>query len=188
MQMQQSQFPASQFSANQNERFNPKDIGFFDPHLLEDYGLGEIITLGQDIHYRDVWLFVAQAEAIASTKGSQLVRMNLHTCLRGSALAWYAGELSPMNRSGLQNGTLLEYWKKELSERFKVPQQTALTSLNEESYTIENLLQNRSPASFVQAIIRNGNNVGWSISNSLHWAWSRLAPTFQRDILIRLGR
>ena len=174
MQMQPSHLPA-----NQNERFNAKDIGFFDPRLCESYGLGAIITLGQKICYTDVWPFLAQAETVANTKGSHLVRINLHMCLRGRALDWYVDELSPVERSGLQTGNSLDYWKKKLSDRIKISQQAVLP---EESYTIENLLQNRSPANFVQAIIRNGNNAGWNTYNSLLWAWSRLTPTLQRDI------
>lgn len=68
----------------------PEDIGYFDPHLDEAYGKGDIVHIGKDVYYRDVHLFLGQAKSIAMAKGPYLIRIGLHICLRGDAQKWYA--------------------------------------------------------------------------------------------------
>lgn len=33
------------------ERWNPSDLGYFDPHLDKSYGEGEIVTVGKDTYF-----------------------------------------------------------------------------------------------------------------------------------------
>ena len=79
------------------------EIGLFDPHLDKSHGDGEIVTVGKDVYYRSVMLFIERIRDMATIKGAQLVRINLNTCLRGASLAWYTSELSNLERVGLQN-------------------------------------------------------------------------------------
>lgn len=74
--------------------FRAEDIDYFDPHLDEAYGKGDIVQMGKDVYYRDVHLFLGQAKSVAMAKGTLPVRNSLHICLRGDAQAWYVAELS----------------------------------------------------------------------------------------------
>lgn len=65
--------------------FRAEDIGYFDPHIDDAYGKGDIVHVGRDVYYRDVRLFLEQAKFIAMVKGPYLIRNSLQICLRGNA-------------------------------------------------------------------------------------------------------
>lgn len=87
---------------NDDSRWNAADLGYFDPHLDKSYGEGEIVTVGKNVYYRSPILFVKRIRDLATVKGAAVVRSNLNTALRGSALAWYTVELSNLERVGLR--------------------------------------------------------------------------------------
>lgn len=135
------------------EQWNASDIGYFNPHLDASYSEGEIVTVGKEIYYRNVYLFVKQVQDLASIKGDMLVKTNLNTALRGAAQSWYTAELSNLERSGLRsvaNG--VETWCFLLAARFKKPSGVALTKLTKQKYTIKDARNRREPASYVQTI------------------------------------
>ncbi len=99
--------------------FRAEDIGFFTPHLDEAYGKGDIVQMGKDVYYRDVHLFLGQAKAAATIKGSHLICISLHICLREDAQQWYAAELLDLQRDGLHGGLGLDNWIQTLTARFK---------------------------------------------------------------------
>ena len=68
----------------------------------KSYGKGKVITVGKDVYYRLVILFIERIKDLASVKGAILVRSNINTCLRGTALTWYIAELLNLERVGLQ--------------------------------------------------------------------------------------
>ena len=70
--------------------------------LNKSYGKGEVVTVGKDVYYRLVILFIERIKDLASVKGAILVRSNINTCLRGTALTWYTAELSNLERVGLR--------------------------------------------------------------------------------------
>ena len=75
-------------SGAHSPRFNPGDIGFFDPfydNKSADTGPGMEYT-GKETFFRDVIVFINRIKDIARTKGTELVRANLQLCLRGEAL------------------------------------------------------------------------------------------------------
>lgn len=49
------------------------EIGLFDPHLDKSHGDGEIATVGKDVYYRSVMLFIERIRDMAMIKGAQLV-------------------------------------------------------------------------------------------------------------------
>ncbi|KIN05465.1 hypothetical protein OIDMADRAFT_141229 [Oidiodendron maius Zn] len=81
---------------------NRGDIGYFDPDLEESYGLGDYVTVGTNVYWRNVYLFTDTVRDNATGDCAPLVRHNLVTCLRGSALRWYTSELSDLERTGLK--------------------------------------------------------------------------------------
>ena len=78
------------------------DLGYFNPMLDKSYGKGEVVTVGKDVYYRSVILFIERIKDLASVKGAILVRSNINTCLRGTALTWYTAELLNLERVGLR--------------------------------------------------------------------------------------
>lgn len=48
-----------------------------------------MVREGKDVYYRSVHLFIERVKDSILTKGEELVRTNLNTCLRGTALIWY---------------------------------------------------------------------------------------------------
>lgn len=158
-------------SSVKEERFRESDIGYFDPHYPESSGKGDYIAVADKIIYRNVWLFVDSAKAIANTKGSQLVRLNLHRCLRGDAQSWYIAELDVIQRAGLHGGQGLELWKQMLTARFKMNEAEAMTLLANDKFTIEDVRQQRSVSSYVQSVVRHAKDAGFTtITQQLNWA------------------
>jgi len=88
--------------------FQPEDIGYFDPHLDDAYGKGDFVQLGKDVYYCDVHLFLSQAKATAMVKGTHLIHISLHICLRGFTQQWYVAELSDLQQDGLHGGLSIE--------------------------------------------------------------------------------
>lgn len=162
--------------------FRADDIGYFDPHLDEAMGKTDIVQVGHDTYYRDVHLFVGQAKAIANVKGPRLVRIGLHLCLRGVAQEWYAAELDDLQRDGMQSGHDISNWVTALTARFKQSEQAALDALLTQRYTLADVRNERSPASYVQAVVRYGRNAGLATSNQLSIAWNKLDAELQRDV------
>lgn len=164
-------------------KFKPSDIGYFDPYLSTvTYAKGDYIQIGTDVIYRNVHLFFGQARSVAATKNGQLVRQNLHLCLKGEALAWFAAELDDLQRSGLQTGENVDTWQAALTARFKMHESEAMEMLLTDQYTVDDVRNQRSPSEYVQTIVRHGRDAGLSTSNQLMWAWNRLAPELQLHI------
>lgn len=40
------------------ERWNQANLGYFNPHLNKVHGEGEVVSVGKDVHYRNIVLFV----------------------------------------------------------------------------------------------------------------------------------
>jgi hypothetical protein len=78
------------------------DIGYFDPDLALSEGEGDCVSVGNNIYWRNVYLFTDAVKDNATGERAAVVRQNLVTCLRGSALEWYTSELDDLHRAGLK--------------------------------------------------------------------------------------
>src|SRR2546429_194915 len=118
-------------------------------------GTEDIVTVGKDIYYRNVFLFTEQIKELAIVKGAQLIRTNVNTCLRGAALRWYTAELNDMERSGLRSddGLGINLWLEALIKRFHPHQSVALASLTSEKYTVQDARNHRETADYLQTIL-----------------------------------
>ncbi|SLM38067.1 hypothetical protein LPUS_08164 [Lasallia pustulata] len=160
-------------------RWKAEDIGFFDPYLDASYGAGDLVSVGKDTYYRDVHLFAAQVANIARTKGSTLVAANLHTCLHGTALQWYAA-LDSLQQIGLT--VSFDAWISSLTEHFKITEFQAMQSLLAKSYTIDDVKAGRNPMEYIQSLVRDGKSAGLPTQQQLLLAWGQLDPALMRDI------
>ena len=66
--------------------WKPKELGFFDPLLPASYSTDAMVRDGKNLYYRSVHLFCERILDLTTTKGQEIVRANLNTCLKGTAL------------------------------------------------------------------------------------------------------
>ena len=167
------QGPAGEPSTStSSDRWNPSDLGYFDPHLDKSYGEGEIVTVGKDTYFRNVILFTERLRDVAAVKGSLAVKTNLNTALRGTALLWYTTELSDLEKLGLRAGNDIEEWCKVLLRRFKESTGVALSHLTAEKYTLADARNQREPSGYVQAVVRHAKSANIdNVENQLTFAY-----------------
>lgn len=169
--------PGANGNGNGDNRWNAADLGFFDPHLDKSYGEGEVVTVGKDTYYRSPILFVERIRDLSTVKGAAIVRSNLNTALRGSALAWYTAELSNLERVGLradENG--VEEWCSAITRRFKESTGVALHNLTSEKYSLHDARTRREPAAYVQAILRHAKSANIdNVENQLTFVYQGIA-------------
>lgn len=120
------------------KRWNQTDLGYFNSHLNNAYGEGEIVLVGKNVYYRNVMLFVQYLQNLVIFRDAALVKANIAISLQGSALDWYNSELSNFNRKALNNNPSMNSWVNTLFHRFKISTSVALGLLTNETYTLEN--------------------------------------------------
>lgn len=165
--------------------WRPDELGFFDPDLQDDavVGKGDIVYLGNHPYYRNVFVFVDRIKDVAQAKGNQTVRLNLHSCLRGTALEWHASELTTFEKDMLRTVELENGWIKLLIARFKERPTIALSKMERDKYTLRDAASGRTPRAYAQGVFRNAQAAGMSSTlNQLAIAWNHLHWEFQRDI------
>lgn len=60
-------FPKSSLlpeSSLKNERWNQAKLGYFNSHLDGAHGKGEVVSLGKEVYYKNVVLFVQQIQSL----------------------------------------------------------------------------------------------------------------------------
>ena len=64
-----------------SDRWNQLDLGYFDPHLDKAHGEGKMVSVGKDVYYRNVVLFVQRLQNLVTFKEVALVKLNIATSL-----------------------------------------------------------------------------------------------------------
>lgn len=81
-----------------HQNWQPEDVGFFDPHLAASFGPAPMMRDAKAVHCGNFHLFIARVREIASSKGDEIVHVNVNTCLRGTALMGFrSSQVSPPN-------------------------------------------------------------------------------------------
>ncbi len=169
--------PAADSLLKAIEKWNQADLGYFNPHLDRAHGEGEIVSLGKDVYYRNVVLFVQRLQSLVTFRVAALVKANIATSLRGSVLEWYTSELSDFDHNALNNDLGVKSWVNTLFHCFKVSTSVALGLLTDETYSLDDASARRPPAQYVCTIMRHG--IGCNIvdiANQLSFAYRGLAP------------
>lgn len=63
------------------KRWNQADLGYFNPHLDKAQGEGIVISVGKDVYYRNIVLFVQHLQSLVTFKGAALVKANVATSI-----------------------------------------------------------------------------------------------------------
>lgn len=135
------------------EWWNQADLGYFKPHLNKAHKEGEIVLVGKNVYYRNVIFFVQRLQNLVTFRDVALVKANIASSIRGSALEWYTFELSYFSRNALNNDPNVNNWINTLSHHFKVPTSIALDLVTNKTYTLDNSRARRPPIQYVRAII-----------------------------------
>lgn len=62
-----------------------------------------MVSVGKQVYYRNVVLFVQRIQNLVMFKGTTLIKTNIPTLLRKSALKWYTSELAEFDYDTLNN-------------------------------------------------------------------------------------
>ena len=173
-------------------RWNAADVGFFDP-MYDDKSVhtgGPIAHTGKDTYFRDVHYFIRRANDIATVKGAEIVRQNLWTCLRGTALEWWTGELTENEKllTTLTAGAddKLRQWTRLLHARFKASSNIALESLLNERYTLKDAANRREPREYAQKILRLAMDASLdSVKNQLDTIYNGIDSSLRKGDIKR---
>ena len=163
-------------------RWIPGEVGFFDPMYdgkSVSSGAPALEHTGKDTYFRNVHLFIERADEHVSLKGEEVVKNNLWTCLRGTALEWWTGELSEVEHRITKLGDGIKEWSTLLRGRFKEDSNVAINNMLREKYTLRDAANRREPREFAQKIIRSAKDAGLlQTSNQLDMIYSarRLRP------------
>ena len=173
--------PGVTTGGNSSSQWKPDEIGFFDSQLALTVGQGPMVCEGKDVFYRSVHLFVKRVKDAILTKGKDLVRTNLSTCLRGVALIWYMGKLSELERLALRQ--IDGQWVLMLLKHFCPSHSFALSALINKRFTLADIRARHEPSIYIQSMVINAKDAKFDTAfQQLTWAWRNLDPVLKRDI------
>lgn len=170
---------------NPNWRWNPSEVGFFDPMFDDKSSVtgAPMEHAGKDTYFRDVHLFIERLNDIAVVRGEKLVRENLFTCLRGLALQWYTSELTSDAKLVVKYGDGIINWEIKLLERFKERPNVSMAVLMRERYTVDDARKHREPREYASTIIQAAKCAELANPfNQILLIYNGLHVEFQRDL------
>ena len=140
---------AMQVGPHLDQRWRIEEFGLFEPDLAVDdkYPPGDLITAGKDTIFRNVDAFCERIKDMAKLRGLELVRDNLHMCLRGAAVRWWTFEVSELDKQAIRQDRSndLQQWTGRLTTRFRPP--------------LSQAMRDNQSLTFQVADVRNGNRV-----------------------------
>ena len=170
---------------SRNGRWYAADLGFFDPNYKnKSVTTGEAMEhAGKDTIFRDIHLFIERAKDIAAVRGDKLVRQNLSTCLKGTALAWYTAELIADQKRLLKMGQDIDEWETKLVAQFKERPNVAMATIVRERYTLADAWSKQEPREYAGVIIGAAKSAELgSAGHIVMMIYNGLELEFQRNL------
>lgn len=99
---------------------------------------------------------------LVSLKSEEVVRANIHSCLKTDALRWYTHELTRAEKDLMQECSLEVGWFKMLTNRFKPNRADALRQLDSTTYGWRDVRAGRTPRVYAQTMLRLLKSTGTS--------------------------
>lgn len=183
-QRQQPQQPTPEPERRDGEgRFRDSEIGFFQPDLPSSYGPDDPITVGSDVFFRDVHLFVDRIRDVVMYRNEDTVKQRLPALLRGGAQLWYTSSLGELQKSGLRHTPGVQMWCDTLIEHFKRPMAESLNELSKMKYTLRDAIEQRPLMRYVTDTQRHARNAGHTqVLQQLLYAHSGLDVMFKQSV------
>ena len=183
-QAERSHFRFSLYDQTSSFKWNPSNIGFFDPHFNEKIiAIASVMKHSEkDIYFRNIHLFLKRCSNIATIKGDQIVRNNLFICLRELALQWYISEMTSNVKALIKYASGIEHWFVKLLSRFKKKSIIALSILMREKYTFKDAKNQRKFREYAFIILRATKSINLETFDQIAMIWNDMNTEFQRDI------
>lgn len=131
-------FPLIDLQSKATDRQNQSNLSYFKPYLDKAYSESKIVSVGKDVYYRNVVLFVQRLQNLVTFKKAVLVKANIAMSLQGSTLEWYISKLNNFNRNTLNNDSGVKSQINTLFYYFKVPTSIAFSLLTNKTYSFDN--------------------------------------------------
>lgn len=151
------QLPPPETMTPRTPQFRARDIGYFDPNPQS------MPVEVKDNHniYHNVFSFTSRLRVKATTMDPSVLRLNLDSCLLGSADDWFTNQLTHASRQGLRHDPDgVKGWCDTLEERFRDSPSKSLSMLEAIRYTTKDARNRRDPADYVSTIVLNSKNAG----------------------------
>ena len=99
----QENAPVSASNIQSKGYFKATDVGFFDFKLKDFYDADDVIQVDRDVYYRNVFLFVKRIKNAVTLHETEIVRVNIFSCLRGIAQIWYTEGFNDLKKKALRS-------------------------------------------------------------------------------------
>src|SRR5579862_4607176 len=171
----------------QDTRWRIEEFDLFEPDLPIDdrHPAGDVITVGRDTIYRNVDAFAERIKDAIATKGSALVRDNLHLCLRGAATRWYTFELSDLNKAAMRNDATpsLDEWIGHLTTHFRPRMAQAVRENTELLFRISDIKAGKPILTYFQTKLLRSRAAGFNTTQAqLIQIYMGLDASLRRDL------
>lgn len=141
---------------HQTTRWNSNNIEFFDfNHDEKSTFIDQAMKhFEKNTYYRNVHIFTKKMKEMTIVLSLELVKRNLATCLRDTALIWHTAKLIDSVKRLLTYDNDVEKWIQTLITRFKKQSFIAIASFLKERYIMNDAKRNRKSREYAQKIIR----------------------------------
>ena len=164
-----------------------EEFGLFEPDLPVDdrHPPGDVITVGRDTIYRNVDAFLERMKDAIASKTPEVVRDNLHLCLRGSASRWYTFEIKPVDKRSIRADLTpdLDQWTDRLQERFRPRMAQAAQENSLLTFTRDDVRNGKKVATYFQSKILRARVAGFSsVHAQLTQVYAGIEVYLRRDL------
>ena len=169
----------------ENFRWNASEIDFFDSMYDDKFiKTNEIMKHAEkNTYFKNVHFFIERVSNIVTIHDQQLIRKNLFTCFRNTALQWYTSELSFEIKQFLRYDENINHWNKKLLKKFKKSINVFINVILKKRYIMKNARRNRKLREYAFKILRTIKFAKLkSISNQVAIIYNDLDIKFRRDL------
>lgn len=139
--------------------WNTHYVGYFVPNNTDQR---HHYCSGGAMYFTSVYAFVNHLRSLQSHISMATIRDNIHFCLRGKAVDWYATELSSKERTDLGILPLEKGCYEKLIEHFHPPRDISRYEYETASYSLEDAEARRDPVEWAHNILRHAQAIGYT--------------------------
>jgi hypothetical protein len=170
-----------------DNRWRIEEFGLFQPDLQVDssHPAGDVVTIGKDTFYRNVDAFCERVRDAVSLKGPDVVRENLHLCLRGTASRWWTFELSELDKQAIRRDDTprLSQWTGRLTSRFRPRLAQAMRENSDLVFQISDVRAEQSVLVYFQSKLLRARSCGFeSTQAALLQVYMGIDTVLRRDL------
>ena len=169
---------------NHSNRWNANEIDFFD-FMYDDKSIvieNFIVHIDKNIYFRDVSNFVDRVKDMTNVKNVELIRQNLYTCFRDTALIWYTIVFIEDQKKLIKLNNDVEKWIRALHKRFKEFESIIMIIIRQKRYIMKNARRKKKSLKYAYIIIKVVKSTIMNIYFQLWLIYHDLNTKFRRDV------